>query len=261
MTKKMLIRWVILIALVAGLAYAFVQLGEWQLRRLDERRATNAQVVEFSEQDPVPYESVMNRVMTDADEWKPVTVTGTYSGETYQARYRNQGVAGSEPVSVMKASDGREVLVSRGFIPRPQGQPDPAPPAPPSGEVTVVGYVQRNEHGNQNAITPHEFNVRLINSDEIGKSLGRELVDGYIAATSSDPADNELIQPTTLPELTEGSHQSYAWQWFSFAVIAVIGVGVLIRADIKDRKKAQEKAKRRRARLEAARETQSASQQ
>lgn len=253
MTKKMLIRWAVLILLVAGLAYAFIELGEWQLRRLDERRATNAQVVEFAEQDPVPYESVMTGVMQDADEWRPVTVTGTYTGETYQARYRNQGIAGSEPVSVLKADDGREVLISRGFIPRPQGQPDPDAPPPPEGKVTVVGYVQRNEQGNPNAVTPHDFHIRLINSDKIGDSLGRELVNGYIAATSSDPADHELVQPTSLPQLTEGSHQSYAWQWFSFAVIAVIGVGVLIRADIRDRKKAQEKAARRRARLEAAR--------
>lgn len=247
MTKRMLIRWGALVALMAVLAFVFVQLGEWQFRRLDERRATNAQVREFSAKDPVPYEQVMDHEIVDADQWQVVTVTGMYTGETYQVRYRNQAGAGTEVLSVMQAHDGREVLVDRGFIPRPPGQPGAAPPAAPSGKVTVTGYVKRNERGKDEAIVPHEFKIRLINSDAIGESLGRELVNGYVAAFESSPADSEQLQPMQLPELDEGPHESYAWQWFSFTVIGVIGVIVLIRADLRDHKKAQ----RRKARLAA----------
>lgn len=241
MIKKLILRWTALIILISALAYTFVQLGEWQLRRLDQRRATNARVVEHSHEDPIPYEQIMNRVMTDDDEWHVVQVTGEYTGETYQVRYRNQGGAGAEVVSPMLASDGRTVLIDRGFIYRPDGQPDPTPPAPPTGQVTVVGYVQRDEHGKDEAVVPHEFKVRLINSEKIGESLGTELVNGYVAVFKSDPADDKLIEPMTLPSLDEGPHQGYAWQWFSFAVIAGIGVIVLIRADIRDYRKAQRK--------------------
>lgn len=252
MTKKMLIRWAALIALIAVLAYLFVQLGEWQLRRLDERRHTNAVVVEHAEQDPVPYQRVMDKVITDDDQWQVVTVTGEYTGETYQARYRNQDGPGTEAVSPMRADDGRTVLISRGFIPRPQGQPDPAPPAPPTGEVTVTGYVHRDERGKDEAIVPHEFNIRLINSEAIGKDLGTELVNGYVAAFESSPTDDALLEPISLPPLDEGPHQSYAWQWFAFAVMAVIGVGFLIRADIKDHRKTQARLAARQAKLDAA---------
>ncbi len=254
MTRRMLLRWGALLLVVAVLAVVFVQLGEWQLRRLDERRATNARVLEHSQQQPQPYAQVMDEVIDDEDQWYPVTVTGTYTGETYQARYRNQDGAGTEVVSVLEADDGRLVLIDRGFIPRPQGQPDPAPPAPPTGEVTVQGYVHRNERGRDNAITPHEFNIRLINSEAIGASLGEELVDGYITAQSSVPEDDPLLVPVALPSLDEGPHLSYAWQWFSFTLIAVIGVVVLIRADIRDRRKAE----RRRARLAQRREAEEA---
>lgn len=247
MTRKMLLRWAGLIVLVAVLAVVFIQLGEWQLRRLDERRAQNAVVVEHSERDPVPYEEVMDREITDPDEWQPVQVTGTFTEHTYQVRYRNQGSAGTEVVSVLEASDGRLVLVDRGFIPRPPGEPDPAPPDPPTGEVTITGWVQRDEHGDASAIDPHDYNVRLINSEAIGASLGVELVNGYVAATDSSPADDALLEPIPLPELDEGPHESYAWQWFSFTVIAVLGVAVLIRADLRDRKKAKKRQERRRA--------------
>ncbi|WP_297742434.1 SURF1 family cytochrome oxidase biogenesis protein, partial [uncultured Tessaracoccus sp.] len=86
MIKKMIVRWVALVVLIAALATLFVQLGEWQLRRLDERRESNARVLEHSHEQPTPYEQHMNRVMTDADEWHVVTVTGQYTGETFQVR-------------------------------------------------------------------------------------------------------------------------------------------------------------------------------
>lgn len=240
----MLLRWGALIALVGVLAFVFVQLGEWQLRRLDQRRESNALVLAHSQQDPQPYENVMDKVLTDEDQWQPVTVTGTYTGETFHVGYRTQGTTGSEALSVMRAKDGREVLISRGFIPRPQGAPDPDPPAPPSGEVTVTGYVQRDERGRDDAITPHEFHIRLVNSEAIAEYLGRDLVNGYVAAYESSPADDPMLQPIALPELDEGMHQSYAWQWFSFTLIAVAGVVVLIRADIRDRKKATRRKER-----------------
>lgn len=249
MTKKMLIRWGSLVALVVVLAVVFVKLGEWQLDRLEQRRNTNALVQRHTSQDPQPYENIMNKVITDEDTWQPVTLTGTYTGETFHVGYRNQGGTGAEVLSVMEAHDGREVLVNRGFIPRPQGAPDPDPPAAPSGEVTVTGYVQRDERGRDDAITPHEFHIRLINSVAISEWLGRDLVNGYVAVTDSSPADDPLLRPIALPALDdEGPHESYAWQWFSFTLIAVIGVIVLIRADIRDRKKAARRQERLAAR-------------
>ncbi len=252
MIRKMVVRWVALVVLIAALATLFVQLGEWQLRRLDERRESNARVLEHSHEQPAPYEQHMNRVMTDDDEWHVVTVTGEYTGETFQVRYRNQDGPGTEVISPMRATDGRTVLIDRGFIPRPNGQPDPEPPAPPQGQVTVTGYVQRNERGKDEAVVPHEYKVRLINSDKIGESLGAELVNGYVAAFESSPADDASLQPIALPSLDEGPHQGYAWQWFSFAVIAGVGVIVLIRADIRDYRKAQRKKAQRAAKADAA---------
>ncbi|NLE96878.1 MAG: SURF1 family protein [Propionibacterium sp.] len=248
----MLIRWGSLVVLVLVLVAVFIRLGEWQLDRLEERRAMNALVELHAQQDPVPYEQVMNRIMTDEDQWQPVTITGTYTGETFHVGYRNQGATGSEVLSVMEAHDGRHVLVDRGFIPRPAGAPDPDPPEAPPGEVTVTGYVQRDERGRDSAITPHEFHIRLIDSEAISQWLGRDLVNGYVTVTESSPADDPMLEPIALPELDdEGPHESYAWQWFAFTLIAVVGVVVLIRADIRDRRKAQRRKEQREARAEA----------
>jgi len=44
------------------------------------------------------------------------------------------------------------------------------------------------------------------------------------------------------PELGEGPHLSYAIQWFCFTAIAVAGMVVLIRGDLRDRKKMKQQA-------------------
>ena len=57
------------------------------------------------------------------------------------------------------------------------------------------------------------------------------------------PAQSGLV-PLELPELDDGPHLSYAIQWFCFTAIAVIGLFVLIRGDVKDRQKRWAKANR-----------------
>jgi cytochrome oxidase assembly protein ShyY1 len=31
-----------------------------------------------------------------------------------------------------------------------------------------------------------------------------------------------------MPELDEGSHRSYAFQWFAFAVISIVGAAIVV---------------------------------
>lgn len=248
------LRWSVLALFVVALSVTFVNLGQWQLNRLEQRRGANA-VVEAHENAPVlPYADVMNRVITDADQWQRVTVTGTFDA-THQlvARYRSSaGDTGYEIITPLLAADGRTVLVDRGFARRPGGQDFPSvAPSPPSGTVTVTGYVRRDERGAANAVTPAEGTVRLVNSEAISAWLGRPVVNGYIGLVTVDPAQADGLQPVHPPELTEGPHLSYAMQWFAFTLIAGIGLVVLIRNDIRDRRKAEARAARLAARQEA----------
>jgi cytochrome oxidase assembly protein ShyY1 len=50
---------------------------------------------------------------------------------------------------------------------------------------------------------------------------------GTSPAPAAPPAPIRLAEPT----LGEGSHKSYAVQWFAFAAIALIGVGTLVYQD------------------------------
>jgi hypothetical protein len=63
--------------------------------------------------------------------------------------------------------------------------------------------------------------------------------DGYLWLQNQGPPQaSGLPKIVPLPELSEGPHLSYAIQWFSFACVALIGWGVLIRKEARAQKPA-----------------------
>lgn len=250
----MWVRWVVLGVFVALVGAVFVRLGEWQLHRLDQRRETNARIVKHQGEPVRAFDEVFTRAITDDDQWQRVSVTGTYDAEhSLRVRYRNvNDTPGMEVVTPLVTQSGRTVLIDRGFVPKPSDRPEADLPTTPSGTVTVVGYVRRSEIGKSTATKPVEGNVRLINAPAIGRELGLDLADGYLQQISATPADARELTPVPVPQLDEGPHFSYAVQWFLFTVIAVGGAALLVRGDLKDRRKRQ--ARREAARLGAGHE-------
>lgn len=239
------VRWLLLAAFVVALGFTFVSLGNWQLDRLDQRRDRNASVVAHEQADVLTFEQAFSHAIAETDQWQRVRVTGTFlADKQLQVRYRSfADQTGWELVTPLRTTTGATVLVDRGFIARPANEDFPKTyPAPPTGQVEVLGYVRRNEVGKPNATTPAEGTVRLIDSEAIAAWLGEPLVNGYISAITLTPPQGAELQPITPPSLDEGPHLSYALQWFSFAAIAGFGLGLLIRNDLRDRKKAQTRA-------------------
>jgi cytochrome oxidase assembly protein ShyY1 len=232
-------RWLALIVFVIVLGVAFVNLGQWQLRRLDERQVEN-QVIRANEKGPIAeFGSTFSGPISEQDEWQRVRVTGTFdTAHNYVIRYRDNGDGkGYEAVTPLKTDGGESVLINRGFVPVAGGQQIPdTVPAPPSGQVSVIGRVRANETGRDNATVPVNGQARLINSDKISDALGYPVVDGYIDVLSMEPVDTVEFEPIALPELNDGPHFWYAVQWFMFTGIGVLGVIVFIRGDLRERR-------------------------
>lgn len=243
--RRLIIRWIGLVVFVALLGTTFVLLGQWQLRRLDERQERN-EVTITNEKRPVrPFEEVFTRPITDDDQWQRVEARGTFDpAQQFVIRYRNNNDAsGFEVVTPLRTTSGTVVLVDRGFIQVPRGTQIPTTgPPPPSGTVTVVGHVRRNEEGRRGATHPTDHQARLINSDALGEALGYPVVNGYIGLTSIDPPQEGDFEPIALPELSDGPHFWYAVQWFMFTGIGVLGVFVFIRGDIRARRETKAEA-------------------
>ncbi|GAA3626675.1 SURF1 family cytochrome oxidase biogenesis protein [Microlunatus ginsengisoli] len=247
--RRLWLRWVLLVVFVAVLGTVFVNLGEWQLDRLHQRQARNATTVANEHAAVRPYAEVFDHPIADADTWQRVQATGTFdAGHQFVVRYRNNGDdSGYEILTPLQTSTGA-VLVSRGFVTLPGGQQIPtAAPAPPSGQVHVVGYVQRSENGRKGAIVPNGNQVRLINSAALQPAIPYPIADGYISAITVDPPQSGDFQPLVLPEISNGPHFWYAVQWFMFTGIGIAGIVVFIRGDLKDRRLAREAAARAKA--------------
>ena len=234
------VRWTLLVLVVAVAGTAFVNLGEWQLRRLHERRDRNVTTI-TNERNPVrPFSEVFTRPLTTADEWQRVEARGTFDGEhQFVVRYRSLGDAPSYGVVTPLRTSIGTVLVSRGLIPLGGTNRTPtAGPAPPTGVVTVTGYVRANEQGRRSAVQPANGSVRYINSDALQTALPYPVLNGYIATLTTDPPQSGGFQPADTPELSDGPHFWYALQWFLFTAIGVFGMVVFIRGDIRQRRAA-----------------------
>jgi cytochrome oxidase assembly protein ShyY1 len=236
--RRLWLRWVGLVVFVAVLGTVFVNLGEWQLNRLEQRRARNATTV-ANEQRPVrPLAEVFTDEITEAEQWQRVEAVGTFvADQQFIVRYRNNGGDdGYEVVTPLRTAAG-VVLVDRGFVETAQGVRIPgAAPPPPAGEVRVVGHVRRNEEGRRAALTPVNGQLRLINSDAIAAVLGYPLLNGYIGLLEVTPPQSGGLVPVELPDIDEGPHFWYAMQWFGFTGIGLLGIIVFIRADLRARR-------------------------
>jgi cytochrome oxidase assembly protein ShyY1 len=242
--RRLWLRWALLIIFVAVLGVVFVNLGEWQLDRLAQRKERNATTI-INEQKPVqPYEQIFTRPITDADQWQRVEARGTFDAQhQFVVRYRSNGDAdGYDVVTPLRTATGA-VLVDRGFIPLQRGTQIPSvAPAPPTGEVTVVGHVRRDEKGRRAATTPVGNQMRLINSQAVAATLPYPIATGYIGLLTVQPEQQGGFQPIKLPELSEGPHFWYALQWFMFTAVAAAGIVVFIRGDLRARREEREDA-------------------
>jgi surfeit locus 1 family protein len=75
---------------------------------------------------------------------------------------------------------------------------------------------------------PSETTLSRVDLGTIQSQLPYDIAPSYLLLQQQSPVQsNALPEPSPLPELSEGPHLSYAIQWFTFAVIALVGFVVL----------------------------------
>lgn len=228
-------KWIAFHLLVVAAIVTMVNLGFWQLRRLDERQAFNAAVEARYDQPPVPIDELLaerdDPAALEAVEWRPVTAAGTYlPDETVTVVNRSQnGRAGRNVAVPLRLDDGRILIVNRGFVPLTEE----APPVPAT-DVEIVGRLRTTqERGLGQLSDPAEgelTEVQRIDIERLAPQLPGEVVPMYVDLVESSPPEAETLpEPVAAPELTEGSHLSYAVQWFVFSIAVAVGWVLAVR--------------------------------
>ncbi len=237
-------KWIAFTLGVLVLAMVLVNLGLWQLRRLDERQERNAAVRERATRETVPIEQA------DGGEWQNVQATGEYDADG-QVLVRNRSLNGSPGYHVLTPlvlPTGEGLVVNRGFIPLETSSDGPVVPEPPVGSVTVDGRVRASQtRGSFGPRDPAEGTLTALARADIARlqqQTSYPLLPFYVELESSTPAEAGSPTPIPLPHLDDGPHLSYAIQWFTFATLAVIGWVVVVRKSGRDHKQSAHDDKR-----------------
>ncbi|MBL7260366.1 SURF1 family cytochrome oxidase biogenesis protein [Paractinoplanes lichenicola] len=240
-------RWLAAAALAVAAALVMVMLGNWQLRRYEERSAINDRIDAADSVAAVPLTSVLTRPATAGVAgaapgkdlaWTKVTVSGRYDpAHEIQARGRTvDGDVGFEIVTPLVLADGTAVLVDRGWVPAPAGGALAAPEVPPapSGPVTVVGQVHLSE-SRPAAIEQRNgrLDTRRISLPRLAPEMPYPVYGAYVLLTTQTPAADTAF--TRIPIDHEDSWQNggYAVQWWLFALMALAAYGYYARKEAK----------------------------
>ncbi|GAA4165675.1 SURF1 family protein [Phytohabitans flavus] len=216
-------RWLGFAALIGVAAVVMVLLGNWQLHRYQQRSATNERIDESSRVAPVALPEEVPAA------WTRVTVTGEYdpANEILVRGRTVEGAVGYEVVTPLVRTDGPTVLVDRGWVPpSPSGAASmPKVPAPPKGEVTVVGRVHPSESRPDSvSLRDGKIEVRRIGVERLAEDLPYPLWGAYLLA--EEPTAG--FTAVTIRHENSWQNAGYVLQWWLFAGLALAGFGWMV---------------------------------
>ena len=242
-------KWIALTIGVVLLMVGMVSLGFWQLRRLDTRKALNAEVRQHSAAAPVTLDSLLVSGITSATakavEWRTVMATGVYdtADEVLVANRSFDGEPGLHVLTPLDLADGRTLLVNRGWVPiaTTVGGAVVVPP-PPTGDVTVTARVRatqvRGALGPRDPTTGRLHTFARADVARIAEQLNRPVVPAYVELIAAPGQDTiKPPRPLPLPALDDGPHLSYAVQWFIFTICAAAGWIAVVRRQLREQRR------------------------
>src|SRR5699024_1621903 len=235
--------WILLILFVIAFTYVSITvLSPWQLNKDDDIVERNHQLEAAFEEDPIPYQDVFDDGSLETDEeWKRVTLSGHYLNDD-ETLLRMRPVAGPSYQSLVpfETTQGDVILINRGWI---EAGPANAVPedleSAPSGQVELNGFARLGEavHPNPPIERDGYKQVYSINAETITDVTGVEgLSTGFVQLSDDQPGGLNTIP---LPSMDRGNHLSYGYQCIAFGILAPIGLGWCIYAEIRERRRAE----------------------
>jgi len=199
------------------IAAGCVRLGIWQLDRLAHRRARNAELAARLALPPI--ELPRRGIPADSAGQRRIVARGVYDFARERVRPGRSfdGTPGVALVTPLRLSDGSAVLVDRGWVPSPDAyHVDQARYREPDTAVVEGVGVVVPRNGLRGDVDP----------GRLRDSLPYALLPFVVRQGGASPGLPRRWPP---PALDNGPHLSYAIQWFSFALIIVVGTVALLR--------------------------------
>ena len=229
--------WWATLLVVLGVLF-LARLGTWQLDRLSQRRTQNTFVAARWNQEPLDINREAIPTDLGALGYRRLMVEGTFDYEN-QIVLSNQQMPDFAPgvvvVTPLRLPDNKAVLVARGLLYYNDVQEGKLAQYNEASAATVVGMARASE---TNPDTPIPDKPLLewhrVDIPAIQHQMPYELLPFFIEQLP-EPGRSTVEMPLRqIPEDVqmigdEGSHFSYAIQWFSFAMMFGVGYPFFIR--------------------------------
>ena len=228
-------KWILLHLAVALGVFVMVNLAFWQIDRLHQRQDFNAIISSRFDVAPRPLDVVRAEHQQTRDaEWFKVQIIGQYlSGEDIAiVNVSQDGQAGKDIVTPLRLPNGEILLVNRGFI-----SLDMVPSDAPSGNVSIEARLRQSASRQMGAVTDSRngdlLEAQRIDIVRLAPQLPGPAYDMYVEMLGSNPLDSVNLSQIASPILSNGTHLSYAVQWFFFSACAIAGWLFAVRREIK----------------------------
>lgn len=216
------------VPLIAGLVVALVTvlLGNWQMRRADEKRDIQQQIEAGASAAPVALDA-----LPDTAEWRNVRVRGVWQADAtiFVDNRVYEGRPGYHVLTPLRLDgDDGWVLVNRGWAPM-NADRSRLPVVPTaSAPLSVSGSIRWPE--------PAPFTLaaeagdgalwQFIDVAQYRAWSGVPVRDWIVQQTSA--SDDGLIRDWPRPDSGIDRHHGYALQWYSFAGISLALTGFYV---------------------------------
>ena len=231
-------KWIVGHVLATVLVVSFIAAGFWQLSRHQWRADLNDRLERREQQAPVSF-GELTTSSSDDIELRLVDVDGSWIGETIVISGRSfEGQPGCHLIGTLDLGEGFGIVVNRGWLDIVNCETrDPALIDPPTSAARVAGQLRASqEPGRFQASDPSGgvlTSMLRVDVERIQQQTDVDLVEVYIDQRVAVPADSAL-RPVEPPPSDPGPHLGYAFQWFVFAAIGIIGYPLVLRRQARD---------------------------
>lgn len=198
----------LLLGLVGGAI--LISLGMWQLQRMSWKEAILSDIDARIHAAPVAVPAAPDPVN---DRYLPVKAEGSFTGEFLDVLVSRKEIgAGVRMIAVFELTDGRRILVDRGFIRNAErGQPRD------SGAGVVEGNLHWPQEVDGYTPAPDQKTGLWFARDLPAMSTALQTEPVLIVARSPSSA---LIEPMAVDNSgIPNDHLGYAIQWFGLAIV------------------------------------------
>lgn len=250
--------WVITAILVLAFTYAaFSFLAPWQLGKNKDKNAFNQRLEQSLQTAPAPITDV---IPSDGEsvgvekEWTRVSLQGQFLPNK-EVLLRNRPVESAhsyQALTPFRLDGGQTVLVHRGWVAVEGDGAAPRLKDAPDGKVKVTGFIRMSEAVPEAKPTESQGYTQVtgMSTKQISEATGEDLAADYVQLDSESVdrlngmagGDAPDLQALPLPHLDGGTNLSYGIQWIAFGILAPVGLGWFVYAEMRERRREREES-------------------